>query len=279
MNDAANPAEAGATAGRTALVTGGAVGIGRGIALALAASGYDLAISYYGEEEQAEEVAATIRSRFGRSCRAFPCDLTEAASPSALIGMAIRELGRLDVLVNNAGVSRFASVRKLGVFDIDPLIQLNLRAPLLTMQAASAHMIERGIRGSIVNITSTRAERSYPGDAVYGATKAALARATQSAALDLAPYGIRVNCVAPGATASREGDAARRWYEALGRKIPLGRAGTPADVGDAVVWLASGQAGYVTGTTIRVDGGLIVPGMPEDVRPEAGYGWGLPPGD
>ncbi|MBN2984055.1 MULTISPECIES: SDR family NAD(P)-dependent oxidoreductase [Cohnella] len=261
---------------KTALVTGGAVGIGKGVALAFASRGYDIAISHFGEEDQANAVAARIRNEFGRTCFVRPCDLTEAAAPSALVGEAVRELGRLDVLVNNAGVSRFSDVRKLTPGEFDRLVHLNLRAPLLAMQAAAAHMVERGIRGSIVNITSTRAERAHPGDAVYGATKAGLTRASQSAALDLAPYGIRVNCVAPGATASREGEDVRRWYEAIGRKIPLGRTGTTADIGEACAWLASEQAAYVTGTTLRVDGGLIVPGMPEDVSPEAGYGWGRP---
>ncbi|MGG1313234.1 SDR family NAD(P)-dependent oxidoreductase [Cohnella laeviribosi] len=262
--------------GKTALVTGGAVGIGRGIALALASCGYDLAISHFEEKVQAEAVAERVAADYGRSCFIFQADLTKAESPARLVEQAAWKLGRLDVLVNNAGISKFQSVIKLSAAEFDRIVHLNFRAPLLAMQAAASHMIERGIRGSIVNIASTRSERAYAGDAVYGGSKAALSRATQSAALDLAPHGIRVNCVAPGAIASREGDAIRRHYEALGRKIPLGRAGTPADIGEAVAWLVSDRASYITGTTLRVDGGLILPGMPEDTSPEAGYGWGRP---
>jgi glucose 1-dehydrogenase len=102
--------------------------------------------------------------------------------------------------------------------------------------------------------------------------KAALARATETMALEFGPYGIRINCVAPGAIDSR--GTKTEFYKNLGSKIPLGREGKPEDVAQAVAWLCSGEASYITGTTLRVDGGLILPGMPEDVSPEAGYGWG-----
>lgn len=262
---------------KTALITGGAVGIGKGIALVLASRGYDLAISHYDELEQSVEVAETIAREYGRTCHVFQSDLTDAEAPARLVEDAAMKLGRLDVAVNNAGLTKHGSMTEWKLADFDYLVNLNFRAPMLVMQAVAKHMIERRIRGSIVNITSTRSERAYPGDAIYGGTKAALARATQSAALDLAPHGIRVNCVAPGATASRESPGHQAHYEALGRKIPLGRTGTTADIGEAVAWLVSERAGYVTGTTIRADGGLIVPGMPEDVSKEAGYGWGKPP--
>jgi glucose 1-dehydrogenase len=126
--------------------------------------------------------------------------------------------------------------------------------------------------GSIIHITSTRAHRAYPYDSIYGSMKAALTRASETMALEFAPYGIRVNCVAPGAIA-RETNT--EHGNKLGKKIPLGRMGTPADIGNAVAWLCSDEASYITGTTLRVDGGLIIPGMPEDVSPQAGYGWGL----
>ncbi|UUZ80238.1 SDR family oxidoreductase [Paenibacillus sp. P26] len=265
-------------AGKTALVTGAAVGIGKGIAFTLASRGYDLAISYYTEEGEAEEVSRTIKRDYGRACFAIQGDLTKADTPARLVEEAVRELGALHVLVNNAGLTIMGRITDFKPADLDYLLFLNFRAPLLMMQAASRHMIERQIPGSIVNITSTRGERAYPGDAGYGGTKAALARASQSAALDLAPYGIRVNCVAPGATMSREGAERNEFYHALGRKIPLGRMGSTRDIGETVAWLVSEQAAYITGTTIRVDGGLILPGMPEDIRPEAGYGWGSLPG-
>jgi len=176
----------------------------------------------------------------------------------------------LNVLVNNAGRTRMQSILDLTPEVVDELINLDLKNSLFCMQTAAKIMIERNIRGSIVNITSSRAERAYPEDAVYGGVKAAIRRASQSAALDLAPYGIRVNCVAPGAIAirSKEYLAKLKWiptdfWEELGTRIPLERSGTPEDVANAVAFLADEQSDYITGETIRVDGGLILPGMPE----------------
>ena len=147
----------------------------------------------------------------------------------------------------------------------------------LPMQAAATQMVRAKISGSIINITSTRAERAYPCDAVYGGVKAALNRASQSAALDLAPYGIRVNCVAPGAIAVRSKEYLQKlsiipvdFWDELGTRIPLGRSGTPEDIANAVAFLASDQASYITGEILRVDGGLILPGMPE----QRGHSWG-----
>jgi glucose 1-dehydrogenase len=126
--------------------------------------------------------------------------------------------------------------------------------------------------GSIVHITSTRAHSAHPYDSIYGSMKAAMTRAAETMALEFASSGIRVNCVAPGAIA-REPNTERG--NKLGKKIPLGRMGTPVDIGNAVAWLCSDEASYITGITLRVDGGLILPGMPEDVSPQAGYGWGI----
>jgi glucose 1-dehydrogenase len=148
------------------------------------------------------------------------------------------------------------------------IIHVNFLGAVLMSQLAAAHMSKGG---SIVHITSTRAHRAYPYDSIYGSMKAALTRAAETMALEFAANGIRVNCVAPGAIA-RESNMGQG--DKLGKKIPLGRRGTPADIGSAVAWLCSDEAAYITGITLRVDGGLILPGMPEDISPEAGYGWG-----
>lgn len=258
-------------AGRKALVTGGSRGIGRGIALALAERGYDIAIGHWHDEDNAMETAAALRSSYGRRCEVFEANLEEEREPARLAEDVISAFGRIDVLVNNAGITIFQPITELDLGQMNRLIGLDFRAPLLLMQAFGKHMVEQGIRGSIVNITSTRSERAYPGDAVYGGVKAALARAAASAALDLSPYGIRVNCVAPGAIMTN--DQRAEYYLSFGARIPLSRAGTPSDIGSAVAWLASEEASYVTGTTLRVDGGLIVPGMPESAD---GAGWGKP---
>lgn len=255
-----------------ALVTGASRGIGRGTAWVLAEQGYDMAITHLeGERADAEAVAERIRSEYGRSCVVLQGDLTDESTPARFVDETVAAYGRLDVLVNNAGLSKFEPIQSLTLDVTDYTYKLNFRAPLLAMQAAARHMIDQSIAGRMINITSSRAERAYPGDGVYGGLKAALARATQSIALDLAAYGIRVNCVAPGATIVREPRG--EYYERFGHKIPLTRMGETSDVGQAVAWLASEQSSYVTGVNLRVDGGLILPGMPEDISPESGYGW------
>ena len=240
--------------------------------MALAAKGYDVAIGHHGDKEQADEVVRLIGKDYGRECVVFEGNLEEMDMAPTLVQSAIEALGKLDVLVNNAGVTILGEIVSMDIAKMNTLINLNFRAPLLTMQAVGKHMIEQGITGNIINIASTRGERAYPRDAVYGGLKAALMRATQSIALELASHHIRVNAIAPGAIRVREGNDA--FYAALGNKIPLGRMGAPTDIGKAVAWLVSEDAGYITGATFRIDGGLILPGMPEDVSPEAGYGWG-----
>jgi glucose 1-dehydrogenase len=261
-------------ASKTVLITGASRGIGRGIALVLAEEGYDMGISYATKKEEAEDVAHRIEKEYRRKCIVYKSDFRDLAAPARLVDSVIKELGHLDALVNNAAMFMTGSIMDTETKDIVALINVNFISPLLVTQAAARHMVPLGIKGSIVNITSTRAERAYPGDFFYGGAKAGLSRATRSIALDLAPYKIRVNCVAPGSTRVREGSD--EHYEKFGRKIPLGRMGTPLDIARAVSWLLSEKASYITGITIRVDGGLILPGMPERAESED-FGWGIPP--
>jgi len=261
---------------RCALVTGGSRGIGKGIALVLAREGYDLAITYATAADEDRETAELVR-KAGRRCFVYQASLEEAAVSSAIVQAAINDLGHLDLLVNNAGLTRRGSLRTVTVEQLDLIYQLNWRAPLLCAQAAANHMIANNIRGSIINIASTRGIRAYPDDHYYGGMKAALIRASESMALELSRYGIRVNVIAPGATLVR-GDTSREQAGKVGwsAKVPLGRYGTPEEVGHLAAYLASEQAGYITGAVVKIDGGLILPGMPEDPSPEAGYGWAGP---
>jgi glucose 1-dehydrogenase len=256
-----------------ALVTGGSRGIGRGIVVGLAQRGYDVCFSYVSSRADAEALKEEVARRHGVLCGCAQAELGARDAPAVLVGWAADLLGHIDVLVNNAGVTVFGSILSMSPEEADQLIDLDLRGYLLTAMHASRHMVDRGIRGNIVHITSSRAERAYPGDAVYGAVKAGVERASKSMALDLAPYGIRVNCVAPGATRVNEDTG---FYDQLGPRIPLGRVGSAEDVANAVAWLVSPEAAYVTGVTVRVDGGLILPGMPEDRgdRPDRGWGFG-----
>jgi NAD(P)-dependent dehydrogenase (short-subunit alcohol dehydrogenase family) len=264
------------TMGLCALVTGGSRGIGKGIAIVLAHEGYDLAITYATALDEARETAEKIRLA-GRRCFIYQASLEQADVPAAIVQSAIKDLGHIDLLVNNAGLTRRGPLRTVTVEQLDFIYQLNWRAPLLCAQAAANHMIENNIRGNIINIASTRGIRAYPDDHYYGGMKAALIRSSESMALELSRYGIRVNVVAPGATMVR-GDISR---EKAGKvswagKVPLGRFGTPEEVGHLVAYLASEHAAYITGAVVKIDGGLILPGMPEDASPEAGYGWAGP---
>jgi len=258
---------------KCAFVTGGSRGIGKGIATVLAENGYDVAITYSTAQDDALETARDIEA-LGRRCFVYQASLQNAEVPERVTAQAIKDLGSLHVLVNNAGVTKHNSLFTTEIELMDFVYGLDFRAPILCSKVAANHMRENNIKGSIVNITSTRAFRSYPEDALYGAAKAGLTRATESMATELAPYGIRMNCVAPGATRVRGSFAEADLRTGWGTKIPLGRFGTPRENGYAVAWLCSDQAAYITGTTLKIDGGLILPGMPEDGSPEAGYGWG-----
>ena len=258
---------------KCAFITGGSRGIGSGISEALAAEGYDIAFTYSTAHDEAEALAEKIRAS-GRRCFYYQADLQNANVPEKVTAQAISDLGSLDVLINNAGRTIHNRTTTLELEMIDFLYGLNYRSPLLCSKIAAKHMIENNIQGNIIHIASTRGIRSYPEDAVYGGLKAALIRSTESMALDLSYYGIRVNCVAPGATRIRGAFEQDDLEKGIGPKIPLKRLGSPADIGNAIAFLVSDKASYITGVTLKVDGGLILPGMPEDMSPDAGYGWG-----
>ncbi len=268
---------------RKAIVTGASRGIGRGIALALASEGYDVAFSYATKKEDAEATAREIRDKYGTECRYTQASLEKRGAGKAFFDWAVEQLGGLDVLVNNAGITRMEPVQDLSEEILDELISLDFRNYILMMSYACKHMIDHGTRGAVVNITSSRGEQAYPADGVYGGIKAGLNRAIRSFALDVCRYGIRINNVAPGAIRVRTREQLEAegrnpndtFWDRLGPRIPLGRTGLPEDIGRAVAFLVSERASYITGVTLRVDGGLILPGMPEWTTPdmEPGQWW------
>ena len=266
---------------KKAIVTGASRGIGKGIAMCLAAEGYDLAISYASKKEDAERVAEQIRETYHTRCLIYQAALQEKGAGKALFDRAVADLGGLDLLVNNAGLTIFESLQEIKEETLDLLINLDFKNYILMMREAANYMIASGTKGNIINITSSRGEQSYPEDGLYGGLKAGLNRAICSFALDVSQYGIRINNVAPGAIRIRtreeliEGGnvAMADFWDELGNRIALGRSGLPEDIGHAVAFLASDKASYITGTTLRVDGGLILPGMPEMITE------GLKPGE
>lgn len=264
---------------KKAVVTGASRGIGKGIARCLVREGYDLAISYATQREEAQTLSRELEEEYGGKCFFFQASLERPGAGVELLEKSVEALGGLDLLVNNAGVTRFENLLDMTPEVFDLLFNLDFKNYILMMQAAARYMVRHKVRGSLVNITSSRGERAYAGDFLYGGLKAGLNRAIQSIALDLAPYGIRVNNVAPGATRVREKEELEAqgqpdFWDDLGRNIPLERCGTPQDMGEAVAFLASEKAAYITGVTLRVDGGLILPGMPEHTAPgEDPDGW------
>lgn len=248
---------------KTAFITGASRGIGRGIALQLAKSGYDIAFTYHTELDMAKSLKEKI-SQFGQRCFFYQANLEEADVSKNVTTKAIKDLKHLDVLICNAGVTEFTSIKTLDIKTIDYTYRLNYRSYLLCTKVAVNHMIEQGIQGRILYTSSTRGIRAYPNDAVYGSLKAALNRLVQSLAIELAEHKITVNAVAPGATANRNdySDAELKQGH-ISTLVPLKRRGKPADIAALVNYLISPAAEYITGETIRVDGGLILYGPDE----------------
>ncbi len=250
---------------KKALVTGGSSGIGQGIAIVLAEQGYDVAITYSQRPEGAQMTCEEIR-KLGRKAFMYQQEMSEPDAADKVVAAAVKDLGYLTLMVNNAGRTIHHSVLTITAEQMQYLYGLNFRSYILGAGAAARNMVKNGIKGSIIFITSTRGERAYAEDLLYGGLKAGINRACQSMALDLAPYGIRVNCVAPGATITKPERPITG--HPLADSIPLGRMGTPRDDGELVAFLASDKASYITGVTIRVDGGLVLPGMIEYTKHE-----------
>jgi len=252
------------TEAKTAFITGGSRGIGRGIVRVLSSAGYDVAFTYSSSLDEAETLRAEVQAK-GRRCFFYQASLERPDVAEAVTAKAIEDLEGIDLLVCNAGMTIFNDLLGLDGSMIDFLYNLNYRAYMLCAKVAANDMVSRSEKGNIIFIASTRGIRAYPNDAIYGGLKAALIRSVESMALDMAPHGIRVNCVAPGATAVRGGFSMDELSigPAYVKKIPLGRKGSPDECGHLVRFIASDEAAYMTGNTIKLDGGLILPGIPE----------------
>lgn len=241
---------------RAAIVTGGGRGIGKAIALALAEAGADVVLAGRNPAPLAT-VAAAIKD-MGR--RAFPVrtDVSNSAEAGRLLDAAVSEFGRVDVLVNNAGITRDALLLRMKEDDWDTVMGINLKGTFNCIKAAAKPMFKQR-SGAIINITSVVGLTGNIGQANYSASKAGVIGLTKSAAKEFGPRGITVNAVAPGFifTEMTEHLPAEAKENFLGR-IPLGRGGTPEDVARVVVFLASPAAAYISGQTINVDGGMVM---------------------
>jgi len=239
--------------GRRALVTGGSRGIGAAIAVALARKGADVAITYDRSAERAAEVVRRIEAE-GRKALALQADIAQPAAVKRSVDEAARALGGLDILVNNAGVALYGAIADIAVGDIDALLDVNVRGPILAAQAAIPHL-KAG--GRIITIGSAGAERIV-GDTgtVYYMTKSALHSFTRGLARELGPRDITVNLVQPGSTNTDMNPADGEFSDFQRALMPLGRYGEPEDVAAAVAVFASDDAKHITGAILNVDGGL-----------------------
>jgi NAD(P)-dependent dehydrogenase (short-subunit alcohol dehydrogenase family) len=241
--------------GSSALVTGADRGVGRGIALELARAGCRVAVNYHLEPSLAEPVVAELQA-LGVDAFAVKGDVSKADQVQEMFARVIGRFGRLHVHVNNAGVQTWKPLVDVTEAEWDLVIDTNLKGCFLCTQAAARHMKDHG-GGAIVNIGSGCNRLAFPELVAYTASKGGIEMLTKVSAVELGQYQIRVNCVAPGAveverTRLEDPDYAGAW----GKITPLGRVAQPADIGKAVVFLASAEAAFVSGQTMWVDGGM-----------------------
>ena len=242
---------------RAALVTGGGKGIGRAICLALADQGVNVAVNYAGSQAAAEETAAACRAR-GVEALAIQADVSDAGQVDALFEKALEAFGRVDILVNNAGITRDNLIVRISEADFDAVLSTNLKGAFLCCKKA-ARLMMRQRSGRIVNISSVVGLRGNPGQTNYCASKAGIIGLTKSLAKELSSRHVTVNAVAPGFI---DTDMTRVLPEsardAILSQVPLGTFGRPEDVAAAAAFLASEQAGYITGQVLCVDGGMAM---------------------
>lgn len=243
--------------GKTALVTGASRGIGRAVALRLAAEGARVAINYAGNVKAAEEVKAAIEAAGGTAilCQA---DIADSAAVEAMIADVVKEFGAIDILVNNAGITRDALLMRMKDEDFEKVLDTNLKGVFYCTKAVAKLMMKKRT-GRIVNMASVVGLVGNAGQTNYAAAKAGVIGFSKSAAKELASRGITVNVVAPGFIGT---DMTAGLPESVKEKaladIPLGKMGEPEDVANAVLFLASDQASYITGQVVNVDGGMVM---------------------
>ncbi len=244
--------------GKVAIVTGAGSGIGHAIARLFAQHGASVAINFFGHESGARELAQQIEAR-GGSAVALEADVSDANAVESLVAATVEMFGGLDVLVNNAGIVEPQKLLEIDEATWERTLSVDLKGSLLCLQASALRMKETG-GGSIVNISSVHEDLPFPGHSSYVTAKGGLRMLMRNAALELGPFGIRVNNVAPGAIATpinADTLAQPAKVKLLQKLVPLQRVGRPEEVAEVALFLASDRSSYVTGSTYFVDGGLV----------------------
>lgn len=246
-------------AGKTALVTGSSQGIGEGVALRFAQEGADVVVNYHSHPEEADNVVNQIKA-LGRRAVAIQADLGRVAEVTSLVQRSVEALGRLDILVNNAGIEKNASFWDVAEADYDQVVNVNMKGVFFATQAFAKHLIATKRGGKVINMSSVHEELPFPHFTSYCMSKGAVKMMTRNLSIELAPFGITLNSIAPGAI---ETPINRKLLndptklQSLLGNIPLKRLGQPGDVAGVAVFLASSDSDYMTGTTVFVDGGLL----------------------
>ncbi len=246
--------------GKVAVITGASRGIGKATALLFAQAGCDVLVNYNADENAALRVASQAE-KLGVRAKTFRSDVSKISDVEQMIQYTIGEFGKIDILVNNSGIWKYAPIEKMTEEQLQETMQLNLNGVFYTTTAVVPHMMKRK-SGNIINVSSTAGQRGEPFHSHYAASKGAVISLTKSLAAELAPYNLRVNCVAPGwvdtdmSHASLVGDGRD---EILG-KIPLGRAGTAEEIAGCILFLASDLSSYVNGEILNVNGGSVLCG-------------------
>jgi 3-oxoacyl-[acyl-carrier protein] reductase len=249
--------------GKVAIITGAGSGIGRAIAMKLAQHGADIVIVYGHNDLNAQKTAEMVEG-LGRKALAIKASVADPKAIGAMADKVIEEWGRIDVLVNNAGIFRESPLLEMSEEDWDAVLDVNLKGPFLCTQAVARHMVEAGAGGKVINIGSIDGTGIAPGIVNYAVSKMGLIQLTRSAALELAPFGINVNIVSPGAIATgmalaEEGTAEYEEYvEQIRKEVPLKRMGEGEEIGEMVLFLASDKSEYITGSEFVVDGGVLL---------------------
>lgn len=242
--------------GKVAVVTGGSRGVGRAVCLAFAREGASVVVNYATRPDAAEEVVREIE-KLGQKAVSVGADVATWEGAERVVKAAIENFGKIDILVNNAGFTRPAMLHKMTEEDWQAVIDIHLKAPWLCIKAAFPYMTEQK-SGSIINVASVAGVVGTVGQINYSAAKGGVIALTKSAARELAPYGIRVNCVVLGIVETEMSEKIRtdpKLVEVYKRRILLGRFASPEEVTEAFVFLASDGASYITGQVVMVDGG------------------------
>lgn len=245
--------------GKTAIVTGAARGIGAACARAFASHGARVVLADV-DDEGCRSTASEIATSTGAETLSVSTDVTDPARCEALLTSCRERFGQCNILLNNAGILQAGSILDLSIEDFDRVLSVNLRGTFLLSRVVARHMVEKGIKGAIINMSSTNAVVAIPDQLAYAVSKGGVRQLTNAMAMALAPYDIRVNAIGPGSIQTdmlghlMQDDASRR---VILSRTPLGRAGAPEEVASVAVFLASDYASYMTGQTLYPDGGRL----------------------